>query len=191
MSYGSGCYPSCCANYAPCAPCAPCYNPCATACSSPCPCPTWPPYLVSFSAASAGGQVAAVATPVVVSFPVVSVASASYSAASSAFTAPVAGNYLFSTNISWTTLAAPTSVTVSIFLQWGVTPSVLQASQTLTVNAAGTYATSIPGSLIHVPAGAAVFVQFSSTSAATINAGSTFAGNLAACPPTCAAACPC
>jgi hypothetical protein len=46
-------------------------------------------------------------------------------------------------------------------------------------------------SLIHVPAGAVVFVQFSSTGAATINAGSTFAGNFAPCPPSCASACPC
>jgi hypothetical protein len=104
----------------------------------------------------------------------------------------VAGNYLFSTNISWTTLTAPASVTVSIYMQFGAAPATLQASQALTVAAAGTYVTGIPASLIHVPAGAVVFVQFSSTAAATINAGSTFAGNFAPCPPTsCAPACPC
>jgi hypothetical protein len=147
---------------------------------------------MSFAAASAGGQAAAAATPIVVSFPVVSCASASYSASTSAFSAPVAGNYLFSTNISWTTLTAPASVTVSIYMQLGAAPATLQASQALTVAAAGTYVTGIPASLIHVPAGAVVFVQFSSTAAATINAGSTFAGNFAPCPPTsCAPACPC
>jgi hypothetical protein len=101
----------------------------------------------------------------------------------------VAGNYLFSTNISWTTVAAAATVTVSIYMQIGTATATLQASQALTVAAAGTYATSIPSSLIYVPAGAIVFVQFSSTAAATINSGSTFVGNSATCPTTCATSC--
>jgi len=136
---------------------------------------------VSFAASSAGGQVAAASTPIVVSFPIVSNASSSYSATTSAFSAPVSGNYLFSTSINWTTVATAATATVSFYTQVGTATAVLQSSQALTVAAAGTYQVSIPSSLIYLAAGTILFVQFSSTAAATINAGSTFAGNSCSC----------
>jgi len=169
-NYGD-CYPRYPACYPTYAPCYPTYAPC-TPCPSPCP-----PLVggTTFAASSTSVQTVAANTPLVVQFPSVKIPSAYYNSSDGTFTNPVAGNYIYNTLINWTAAEAGTA-TLSIY-NTSNRGTVVGATSSVTVPAAGAYVISIPYFLMkHDAAGDSVYVQFSCTSPATVDAGSKFAG---------------